>query len=55
MKLNQAKAKLITDAAVAGLEAALNAWLESNKEESLVSIQFTEGAAGYTAYIVYTK
>ena len=55
MKLNQAKVKLITDGTAAGCEAAVNAWLQANKEESLVSMQFTHDGTTYTAYIVYTK
>jgi hypothetical protein len=55
MKVNQAKVEIITDATAAGLEAAVNAWLEARKEETLVSIQFTETTGNFTAYIVYTK
>lgn len=55
MKLNQAKVEIIAAATSAALETAVNAWLVANKEESLVSIQFTEGTGNFTAYIVYTK
>lgn len=56
MKLNQALVEVISNATPAGLKAAVNTFLSARKEETLVSIQFTESnAASYTAYIVYTK
>ena len=55
MKLNQAKVEVITDADAAVFEAAVNTFLEAQKEETLVSMQFTDSGSAYTAYIVYTK
>lgn len=55
MKLNQAEVKIITDVAAAGLEAAVNAYLQQRSEKSFVSIQFTTDAGTHTCYIVFTK
>lgn len=55
MKLNQAKVKVITDADPAVFEGLVNDFLEAQKEETLVSMQFAESAGTYTAFIVYTK
>lgn len=55
VKLRETKVKIITDPAAATFEANVNAYLQSQKEGELVSVQYRMTDTQFTALIVYSQ
>jgi hypothetical protein len=55
MKLSQVKVKEFSEASMAALETAINAWLVAREEQTFIALHHYITGADYTALIVYTE
>lgn len=58
MKLSQVQVKLLSDPTIAGLETAINSFLQGSGERAFVGIQWMAreyDSAPYTVMILYTE